>query len=91
MKTAIIKNGKIAIDKGKIPKLNGEKGAIIKLLGCGLCGSDIVKLKNGLSKEGTVLGHEVVGKIVELDSETNFQLGDRVILGHHVPCFNCVY
>ncbi len=90
MKTSIVSNGKLVITQTEKPVLKG-KGAIIKVHGCGLCGSDIVKLKSGSAKDGTVLGHEVVGEIAEIDSSTTFQVGDRVVLGHHVPCFNCVY
>lgn len=90
MRAAAINNGKLVINDIEKPKLN-KKGAIVKIIGCGLCGSDIVKLKAGLSKNGDVLGHEVVGEIIEIDSSTNFQVGDRVVLGHHVPCFECVY
>ena len=43
-------------------------GAIIKVIGCGLCGSDIVKIKTGIAKVGDVLGHEVVGEIIEINS-----------------------
>ena len=66
-------------------------GAIIKVSGCGLCGSDIVKFKEGNIKEGTVLGHEVVGIIEQIKTKTAFKIGDKVVLGHHVPCYNCVY
>ncbi len=90
MKAATISKDKLVISKVKRPTLT-EKGAIIKVHGCGLCGSDIVKLKTGISKDGDVLGHEVVGEIVEIDSSTTFQVGDRIVLGHHVPCFDCVY
>jgi L-iditol 2-dehydrogenase len=69
-----------------------ENGAIIKVYGCGLCGSDIVKIKENLVKQGTVLGHEVVGEIVELKTDEKiFKVGDKVVLGHHVPCFECTY
>ena len=84
-------------DKNLLEAKNIEKpelkkdGAIIKVSGCGLCGSDIVKLKEELVKKGTVLGHEVVGIIEEIKTNTNFKTGDRVVLGHHVPCYNCVY
>ena len=92
MKAAILKNGRIEITELPKPILDeyGE-GAIIKVLGCGLCGSDIVKLRTGSVMDGTVLGHEVVGEIVEINSGTSFSIGDKVALGHHVPCFNCQY
>lgn len=92
MKAAVLQNGKFIITDKPKPILDeyGE-GAIIKVIGCGLCGSDIVKIRNGKAKNGDVLGHEVVGEIVEIKSKTNFEVGDKVALGHHVPCFNCGY
>ncbi len=92
MKAAVLKNNKFVIKLIPKPILSkcGE-GAIIKVVGCGLCGSDIVKMRTGKAKNGAVLGHEVVGEIVELNTKTNFQIGDTVVLGHHVPCYNCQY
>lgn len=92
MKTAVLQNNKFVISDRPKPILDeyGE-GAIVKVLGCGLCGSDIVKMRTGKAKNGDVLGHEVVGEIVEINSKTNFDIGDKVALGHHVPCFNCGY
>lgn len=92
MKTAQIKKNKIIIEKA--PKPNLKKfgfGAVIKTSGCGLCGSDIVKFRQKFSKEGTVLGHEIVGEIIEINSKTNFKTGDKIVSSHHVPCFKCVY
>ncbi|MBQ3310760.1 alcohol dehydrogenase catalytic domain-containing protein [bacterium] len=91
MKAAIFKNHKIEITEIEKPSLDNKKGAIVKLSGCGLCGSDIVKYRENLVKDGTVLGHEIVGEIVEIDSETNFKIGDRIVSSHHIPCFECVY
>ena len=42
MKTAVIDNDKIIVKNVDDIKLNGRKGAIVKVIGCGLCGSDIV-------------------------------------------------
>lgn len=86
MKSAKIKNGEIIVENVEKPLLKGQ-GAILKVLGCGLCGSDIVKI---IAKdENAVLGHEVVGEIVEINSKTPFQLGDTVVMGHHYPCVKC--
>ena len=60
-------------------------------MGCGLCGSDIVKLKHKISKNGDVLGHEIVAVIEEIDSETPFLVNDKIIASHHIPCFECTY
>ncbi len=93
MKSAKLINGKIEIIQTEKPKLNNEKGAIIKVLGCGLCGSDLVKIKHSTleNEKNIVLGHEVVGIIEEINSSTNFKIGDIVALGHHYPCDDCEY
>lgn len=95
MKIAIVKENKILIENADDINLksigNNVSGAIIKTIGCGLCGSDIVKFKQNSVKEGTVLGHEVVGEIIEINSKTNFKIGDKIVSSHHIPCFNCNY
>ncbi len=81
------------IDTAK-PKLTNSN-AIIKVIGVGVCGSDLLKLNQGLVKPGTILGHEMVGLIdeisAELSSKYNLQVGDRIISSHHVPCLECNY
>ena len=91
MKVAEIENEIVVLKDREDEVLNGRKGAIVKVLGCGLCGSDIVKLKHKLVKSGTVLGHEIVAKIVEIDSETNFKKDDVIVTSHHIPCGKCEY
>ncbi len=91
MKSAQLENDILVIKDIPNENLEGRKGAIIKTLGCGLCGSDIVKLKHHLVKNGTVLGHEVVGKVVEINSDTQFKTDDIIVTSHHIPCGKCEY
>lgn len=91
MKIAVIDNEKIIVKNVEDIKLNSRKGAIVKVLGCGLCGSDIVKFIHKISKDGTVLGHEIVAEIVDIDSDTDFKIGDEIVTSHHIPCGECVY
>lgn len=91
MKTAEVENGSLVVKERDDEKLDGRKGAIVKVLGCGLCGSDIVKLKQNLAKNGTVLGHEIVASIVDIDSDTDFKKGDVIVTSHHIPCGKCEY
>lgn len=91
MKIAVIDNEKIIVKNVEDIKLNSRKGAIVKVLGCGLCGSDIVKFVHKISKDGTVLGHEIVAEIVDIDSDTDFKVGDEIVTSHHIPCGECVY
>jgi L-iditol 2-dehydrogenase len=53
-------------------------GALLDVLACGLCGSDVEKL--GRAPAGTVLGHEVVAADAD---------GRRVVPVHHLPCGEC--
>lgn len=90
MKVACVNEDRITIKEAPRPDMIGL-GAILKASGCGLCGSDIVKFRQKLVKDGTVLGHEVVGEIVEINSKTDFKVGDKIATSHHIPCFDCVY
>lgn len=91
MRVAQLFGNQIEIRDIKKVSLDGKHGAIVKVLGCGLCGSDIVKFRHGLAEDGTVLGHEIVATIEEIDSDTNFKLGDKIVCSHHIPCFECHY
>lgn len=91
MKTAQVNGDKIVIKEAEDLKLNGKKGAVVQVLGCGLCGSDIVKFKHNIVKDGSVLGHEIVAVIEEINSDTDFQIGDKIVSSHHIPCFECTY
>lgn len=91
MKIAVTDNEKIIVKNVEDIKLDGRKGAIVKVIGCGLCGSDIVKFVHKIAKDGTVLGHEIVAEIVDINSVTSFKKGDVIVTSHHIPCGECVY
>lgn len=93
MKCAKLINGKVEIIDVFKPVLT-SRGAIIKVLGCGLCGSDIVKIAHSTSEneDKVVLGHEVVGVIEEINCKVrDLKVGDVVAVAHHYPCFECQY
>lgn len=92
MKAAQVFQNNILINDITEPQLNsGSKGAIVQVLGCGLCGSDIIKFEHETVPKGTVLGHEIVAKIIQIDSETDFKPGDIIVTTHHIPCGKCEY
>lgn len=91
MKTAVISDDKIVINDTPQITLDGREGAVVRVLGCGLCGSDIVKFVHKISPNGTVLGHEIVAEIVEINSKTNFKIGNTIVTSHHIPCGKCIY
>lgn len=82
----------IGLAQMPIPALP-PKGALIKVVGCGLCGSDLDKFVNHKAHPGSVLGHEVVGIIEALDDDhpSGWKLGDHIVSAHHVPCRVCHY
>jgi threonine dehydrogenase-like Zn-dependent dehydrogenase len=61
----------------EVPEPSGA-GLLVRVVGCGLCGSDVEKL--GRAPAGTVLGHEVAGVL---------ENGARVTVMHRVPCGTC--
>jgi L-iditol 2-dehydrogenase len=70
----------------------GAGELLLRLRGCGLCGSDIAKVGAAGTKTPLVLGHEVVGEVVEVGAGvTAFAVGDRAVAAHHVPCGSCHY
>lgn len=63
---------------------------VLRMLVCGLCGTDLFKLAHDTVPAGTVLGHELVGEIVEVGvGVTGFAAGERVVVPHHVACGGC--
>lgn len=91
MKIAVIEKEHIVVKNVDKITLGDRNGAIVKVLGCGLCGSDIVKFREHISKDGTVLGHEIVAEIVEINSDTKFKTGEKIVTSHHIPCGTCDY
>jgi L-iditol 2-dehydrogenase len=80
----------IRIENRNIPSISDTE-LLVKVHGCGLCGSDIIK-KVQQAQPPVVLGHELTGTIVERGKAvTNFEVGQRVIVSHHVPCGECHY
>jgi len=68
----------------------GPGEMVLRLRACGLCGTDLFKLANDTAPPGTVLGHELTGTVEALGEGTGgFEIGDRVVVPHHVPCGVC--
>ena len=69
----------------------GAGEMLLALRVVGFCGTDLFKLKTGSAPIGGVLGHELVGAVAALgQGVTQFKVGDRVVVPHHVPCGACV-
>src|SRR5437764_5437880 len=88
MKTLVCTEpGTFKYTSGEIPELR-EGHAIIKIKRIGICGTDLHAF------EGTqpyfeyprILGHELAGELIALDSAPGFSVGEAVTF---IPYFNC--
>lgn len=79
----------IDVDK---PRISNENNVLIKMKAVGICGSD-VHIYHGQNAAATyprVIGHEMVGEVVEVDDKvTKVKVGDRVIVDQVVSCGEC--
>ena len=92
MKAAVLRGGG-CIETEDLPRpAIGDGEVLLRLKGCGLCGSDIAKIVDPTPRVPAVLGHEVVGEVVAVGAGvTACVIGDRVVAAHHVPCGDCHY
>jgi L-iditol 2-dehydrogenase len=80
----------IRVEQRPVPVI-GDQEVLVRVSGCGLCGSDIIKIVQQ-APPPVRLGHELSGVIVERGrGVTNLLEGQRVIVAHHVPCGACHY
>lgn len=89
MKVAVYYNNHdIRLEDRTIPSI-GVGEILVKVTVSGICGTDIMEWYR-VKKAPRVLGHEIVGEIVESQSD-HYQVGQRVFVSHHVPCNTCKY
>jgi L-iditol 2-dehydrogenase len=83
--------GRLELGDWPEPRI-GPGELLVRVRGCGLCGSDILKVTSPATTAPAVFGHEVVGDVVDVGAGvTGFSRGRRVVVAHHVPCFACHY
>jgi 2-desacetyl-2-hydroxyethyl bacteriochlorophyllide A dehydrogenase len=87
---AYVGKGRMEVVEVPYPTVSPE-GVIIKIMTCGVCGSDLHVFREGLFLETSsreiggyrVLGHEFGGEIVEAGERVeDFKVGDRVTCAH---------
>lgn len=92
MKAAVYRgDGRLVAEDWPRPSI-GAGELLLRLKGCGLCGSDIAKIVDPATKAPAVFGHEVVGEVAAVgNGVASYVVGDRVVAAHHVPCGECHY
>ena len=100
MKAALLEGvDKIVLREVATPTI--KPGSILlKVLACGVCGSDLRILSSGNSrvKYPAIIGHEIVGEVVAIgegisvgEGISGFNKGDLLAVGADVPCGKCVW
>jgi L-iditol 2-dehydrogenase len=63
---------------------------VVAMKACGLCGTDLEKIRGEYTASTGVIGHEAVGVVAEVgDGVPGFRGGERVFPHHHVPDYDC--
>ncbi|MEA3420811.1 MAG: alcohol dehydrogenase catalytic domain-containing protein, partial [Acidobacteriota bacterium] len=91
MRVAMYYNNKdILIEDMPVPQIGPEE-ILMKVEASGICGSDVLEWYR-IKKAPLVLGHEVAGRVEMVGKEVDkFNIGDRIVSSHHVPCNTCFY
>lgn len=83
--------GRVICEEVPIPQI-GEGEVLFRVAACGICGTDLKKIKHGFLEPPQIFGHELAGTVVEAGHGVRkFKPGDRVVSFHHVPCEKCFY
>ncbi|TDK35570.1 glutathione-dependent formaldehyde dehydrogenase [Rhizobium deserti] len=92
---ALVWHGKedIRCDTVSDPEIEHPRDAIIKVTSCAICGSDLHLFHNFIPAmmPGDIMGHEMMGEVVETGSEINGSLkkGDRIVVPFTINCGEC--
>lgn len=90
----VMKNRSIQLMDAPAPAAPGPGEVGIKMVYCGVCGSDVHFYQHGEPEFPDVypfiLGHEAAGEVVEVGSGvTSLSVGDRVSIEVGIPCRTC--
>jgi threonine dehydrogenase-like Zn-dependent dehydrogenase len=85
--------GVLSIQDRPMPELRTPRDVLIRVLACGICGTDLHILhvpQNHPCTPGTVLGHEFIGDVAGVGAGvTTVAAGDRVAIRPIVTCGSC--
>jgi threonine dehydrogenase-like Zn-dependent dehydrogenase len=80
--------GKLVVEEREIPTIEAPTDVILKVRLCTICGTDMHMAE--LPLPDVIMGHEVVGEIVDLgEGVEDFLEGDRVAVSCTLACGHC--
>jgi L-iditol 2-dehydrogenase len=94
MKAVILTSpGRMALSQKPLPH-PGPEEVLVKVAGCGICGTDLKIRDHGLPGQppfgSFTPGHEYAGTVVAVgETVTEFAIGDRVVVEAHKGCGRC--
>ena len=81
----------IRMETVPVPQI-GPGEILVRVHTCGVCGTDLKKIATGSHSAPRIFGHETTGMIAAGgDKVTEYRIGDRVMVFHHIPCGDCYY
>ena len=93
MMRAAVYTGNSAISVEAVPTPEIEPGELlIRVESCGVCHTDLKKIEYNLLPPPRIFGHETAGIVAARGAGVRgFNIGERVIVFHHIPCLDCFY
>ncbi len=64
---------------------------VVRMRACGICGSDLHGLYEPERPAAHISGHECMGEVVEVGTESHLPVGARVFVYAIIGCWNCEY
>jgi L-iditol 2-dehydrogenase len=81
----------LSYEEVPLPEVLADE-VLVQVQVVGLCQSDIKKIRYPLYEPPRIFGHETAGTIAAVGSDVKgWQVGDRVVVLHHIPCMHCAY
>src|SRR2546427_2105667 len=79
----------LRVETVPVPCIQSDE-LLVRVAACGVCPTDIKKIKYGTVPPPRIFGHETAGTISQVGAQLKgFRIGERVALHHHVPCLDC--
>jgi len=81
----------VRLESVPVPQISAGE-ILVGVHTCGICGTDLKKIATGSHSAPRIFGHETAGVVAAVgEGVSEFQVGDRVVVFHHIPCGDCYY
>ena len=92
MKAAVYRGvNDVRLEEVPVPEI-GRGEMLVRVHTCGICGTDLKKISTGSHSAPRIFGHETSGVVAKVgEGVGEFNVGDRVMVFHHIPCRECYY